>query len=80
MSNRISERVADFLRRYPPFDALDARDLQALALEVDILYREKGSFVFREGEDTHSSFYVVHKGAVDPVSYTHLTLPTKRIV
>lgn len=65
MSNRISERVADFLRRYPPFDALDDGDLQALALEVDIFYREKGSYVFREGEETHSSFYVVHKGAVD---------------
>ena len=65
MSNRISERVADFLRRYPPFDALNTPDVQALALEVDILYREKGSFVFREGEDTHNCFYVVHKGAVD---------------
>ncbi|MBC2840364.1 DUF294 nucleotidyltransferase-like domain-containing protein [Robiginitalea sp. SC105] len=65
MSNRISERVADFLRQYPPFDELTDKDLQSLSLEVDILYREKGSVIFREGEETHPVFYVVHKGAVD---------------
>ena len=42
MGNRISERVADFLGRYPPFDEFTERDLHALAYEVDIQYRKKG--------------------------------------
>ena len=65
MSNRISERVADFLKRYPPFNEFTARDLQALSLEVNILYKRKGSRVFSKGDPVHPYFYVVHKGAVD---------------
>lgn len=65
MSNLISERVADFLRRYPPFEELTALDLERLSLEVEIVYKEKGGFVFKEGEATHPYFYVVNKGAVD---------------
>jgi len=65
MSNRISERVADFLRRYPPFNELTPKDLLRLSEEVDIVYREKGSHVFRQGEKVHSFFYVVHRGAVE---------------
>ncbi len=65
MGNTISERVADFLKRYPPFNELTGKDLQALAATVDILYREKGGFVFQEGETLHDAFYVIHKGAVD---------------
>ncbi len=65
MSNLISARVADFLRRYPPFEELTARDLEQLSLEVEIVYKEKGAYVFRVGDAPHSSFYVVHKGAVD---------------
>ncbi len=65
MSNRISERVADFLKRYPPFNEFTVRDLQALSLEVNILYKRKGSQVFSKGDAVHPYFYVVHKGAVD---------------
>lgn len=65
MTNRISERVADFLRRYPPFNELTPGDLHALSLEVDILYREKGNVIFRDAEAAHRCFYVVHRGAVD---------------
>ncbi|MCO5723360.1 DUF294 nucleotidyltransferase-like domain-containing protein [Robiginitalea marina] len=65
MSNRISERVADFLRRYPPFNELTPKDLSVLSEGVEILYREKGSYIFREGEAAHTFFYVVQRGAVD---------------
>ncbi|HSR60638.1 MAG TPA: hypothetical protein VLL47_07765, partial [Robiginitalea sp.] len=65
MSNLISERVADFLKRYPPFEELTARDLERLSLEVEIVYKEKGGFIFREGDPPHPYFYVVHKGAAD---------------
>ena len=65
MNNTISERVADFLSHYPPFDELHIEDLLALAVEVSIIYKEKGEAVFRENERQHAHFYVVHKGAVE---------------
>lgn len=65
MNNIISERVADFLKEYPPFNEMHARDLLSLSGEVSILYYEKGKVVFTEGETAHSHFYVVHKGAVE---------------
>ncbi len=65
MSNTISERVADFLSKYPPFDEMHHRDLLVLSSEVNIIYKEKGSYVFQENEKQHPNFYVVHKGAVE---------------
>lgn len=64
MANRIVERVADFLGRYPPFNELTEKDLLRLSEGVDILYREKYRFIFREEDPTHAFFYVVHSGAV----------------
>ena len=65
MGNLISERVADFLQKFPPFNELTPRDLGALSMEVEIIYKERGTYVFREGDILHPYFYVVHKGAVD---------------
>ena len=64
MSNRIVERVADFLRRYPPFNELTAKDLKNLSSGVDILYRDKGTYIFNEDEPPHAFFYVIQRGAV----------------
>lgn len=64
MSNRIVERVADFLRRYPPFNDLTVRDLKRLSEGVEIIYKDKGTFIFKEGEPAHSFFYVIQRGAV----------------
>jgi len=65
MSNLISERVADFLQHYPPFNEMHPRDLLALSEEVSIVYYHKGKVVFSEHEKAHRHFYVVHKGAVE---------------
>ncbi|MDC6351325.1 DUF294 nucleotidyltransferase-like domain-containing protein [Zeaxanthinibacter sp. PT1] len=65
MKNIISERVADFLKKYPPFNELHEKDLQQLSQEVTIVHRDKGQVVFSGGETAHPHFYVVHKGAVE---------------
>lgn len=65
MNNIISERVADFLAHYPPFDELHQKDLLTLSGEVSIRYFEKGQVIFSQAEDPHPCFYVVHKGAVE---------------
>ncbi|PIB23038.1 DUF294 nucleotidyltransferase-like domain-containing protein [Maribacter sp. 4G9] len=65
MKNLISERVADFLKNYPPFNIMDKKLLEDLSQQVTIIYKEKGSPVFSFGEEAHPSFYVVHKGAIE---------------
>ncbi|MGB5356480.1 MAG: DUF294 nucleotidyltransferase-like domain-containing protein [Eudoraea sp.] len=65
MKNTISSRVADFLKNYPPFNEMHENDLLKLSSQIRILYQEKGSVIFNEGEKAHKDFYVVHKGAVD---------------
>ena len=65
MQNTISERVADFLSKYPPFSEMHTKDLLALSAEVSIVYKEKGSYVFKVNEAQHPYFYVVHKGAIE---------------
>ena len=65
MKNIISERVADFLEKFPPFSEMHEKDLLDISLEISIIYKEKGSIVFSAGEEAHENFYVVHKGAVD---------------
>ena len=64
MKNTISQRVADFLKNFPPFSFLKQRDLEIISEQITIIYKEKDSVVFAENEETHNSFYVVHKGAV----------------
>ncbi|HQE33403.1 nucleotidyltransferase [Flavobacterium alvei] len=64
MKNTISQRVADFLKNFPPFSFLKQRDLELISEQITIIYKEKDSVVFAENEETHNSFYVVHKGAV----------------
>lgn len=64
MKNTISHRVADFLKNHPPFSFLKQKDLEIISEQISIIYKEKDSVVFAENEETHDSFYVVHKGAV----------------
>ena len=64
MKNLISERVADFIKNYPPFNVLDNTSLFQLAEQVLIVYKEKNSIIFTVDENQHSHFYLVHKGAV----------------
>ncbi len=64
MKNTISQRVADFLKNFPPFSFLKQRDLENISEQITIIYKEKDSLVFAVNEDPHESFYVVHKGAV----------------
>ena len=64
MKNTISHRVADFLKNFPPFNVLGQSDLETLAEEITIVYKEKDSVIFAENDEPHTYFYVVNKGAV----------------
>lgn len=64
MKNTISHRVADFLKSFPPFNMLEEKDMETLAKEITIVYKEKDSIVFSEDDYPHPHFYVVNKGAI----------------
>ena len=64
MKNLISERVADFIKNFPPFNVLEPTALHQLAEQVLIVYKEKNSIIFDIDETPHTHFYLVHKGAV----------------
>jgi len=64
MKNTIAERVADFLKTYPPFNLLTKKELSTISEEIEVLYLEKGKFVFTEQDQAHPIFYIVNKGAV----------------
>ncbi|AIM60882.1 DUF294 nucleotidyltransferase-like domain-containing protein [Cellulophaga lytica] len=64
MKNTISHRVADFLKNYPPFNQLLLEELQELATQISIVYKEKDAIIFNENDAPHTHFYIIHKGAV----------------
>ena len=64
MKNTIAERVADFLKHYPPFQFLSTASLLKISGEVQVLYYEKDKPVFKENEKNTGIFYVVKDGAV----------------
>lgn len=64
MENVIVERVADFLKQYPPFQDLSLADLHRLATQVRVHYIPKRDFLFKQGDAAHKEFYVVQQGAV----------------
>ncbi len=64
MKNTIAERVADFLKRYPPFQFLAADSLLKIAAQIEVLYFEKDKPIFKEHDTNHAMFYVVKDGAV----------------
>lgn len=63
--NTISVRVADFLKKYPPFDVISQEDLLNLSKEVTIVYLEKGKVLFNAGDTHHPYFYIVKEGAIE---------------
>ena len=64
MKNTIAERVADFLKNFPPFDQLSKNDISKIAEEVTIIYLEKDKIVYQVGDELHDKFYIINKGAI----------------
>lgn len=64
MKNPVAERIADFLKHFPPFSSLTYADLTAIAQQSKVLYLEKNQVLFKGGDATHADFYVVKEGAI----------------
>jgi CBS domain-containing protein len=64
MKNTISERIADFLKKYPPFMLFTPDELDHISQQVVIKYLEKDGILFEKNDKAHKYFYIVHKGAI----------------
>lgn len=64
MKNPIAERIADFLKNFPPFQSLAYAELFHIACEIRVFYLEKGKILFQIGDVCHDSFYIVVSGAI----------------
>lgn len=64
MKNTIAERIFDFLKDFPPFVFLDKEDLYSISANVKVIYLENNSFLFKQNDSIHDSFYIVKDGAI----------------
>jgi CBS domain-containing protein len=63
-TSAIRYRVADFLKQYPPFTAMDERDLVALAANGRVRFYEANEFVLWQGEPHKAHVFVIQQGTV----------------
>ena len=67
MSNVIVNRVAEFLRRFPPFSFLEKEEISRVAQVVEVLYFEKGEILFRQGDAAQPHFFILKEGSIQLV-------------
>lgn len=64
MANVIVNRVAEFLKSFPPFSFLSKEDLEIVASSIEIKYFDKDERLFLRGEPAQPHFFVVKDGAI----------------
>lgn len=62
--NTIAQRIADFLKNFPPFSMLQKEQLDAICQAVDVLYVEPNTHIFKTEDPVEEAFYVVKDGAI----------------
>jgi CBS domain-containing protein len=61
----IRQRVADFLKQHPPFDALPEEDLLLLAGSGKVAFHESEEYIVREGQTAMELLWVIQQGCVE---------------
>ena len=69
-TSTINYRVADFLKRYSPFEFLDEAELLELASHGRVKMHERGEALFREGREPGPYVFVIQQGTVRLVNET----------
>lgn len=69
-TSSIGYRVADFLRRHPPFQYIDEGELLELVQGGRVRFHEDGETVFQQGGTRRRFVYVIQQGAVRLVEET----------
>jgi CBS domain-containing protein len=60
----INYRVADFLKRHPPFNAIDDADLLELAARGRVRFYEPNQYILWQGEPHRLQLFVIQQGTV----------------
>ncbi len=60
----ISYRVADFLKKYPPFNAIEDADLLVLAARGKVRFYEPFEYILWQGEPHRHHVFVIQQGTV----------------
>ena len=60
----ISYRVADFLKRHPPFNAIEDADLLELAARGRVRFYEPNQYILWQGEPHRLQVFVIQQGTV----------------
>lgn len=63
--NIIAERIADFLKDFPPFNNLTIDELRTVALSIRVINLEKHKILFKIDDALHDCFYMVASGAIN---------------
>jgi CBS domain-containing protein len=63
-TSAISYRVADFLKRHPPFNAIDDEDLLELAARGRVRFYEPNQYILWQGEPHRLQLFVIQQGTV----------------
>lgn len=63
--NVIAERIADFLKQFPPFNNLSFEELTIVATSIRVVNIEKHKTLFKINDHLHDSFYVVASGVIN---------------
>ena len=63
-TSAINYRVADFLKKHPPFQAMEERDVLALAARGRVRFHEANDYILWQGEPHKSHVFVIQQGTV----------------
>jgi CBS domain-containing protein len=63
-TSTISYRVADFLKKHPPFQAMEEGDLLELAARGRVRFHEANEFILWQGEPHKLHVFVIQQGTV----------------
>jgi CBS domain-containing protein len=66
----IRYRVADFLKRYPPFNEMTDLDLLDLASSGRVVFHESDEYIFQKDEERGPQIWVIQQGRVHLLSET----------
>lgn len=64
MKNEIADRIAFFLKDFPPFSYLQYTDLEAMAIQVSVRFLEESALLFEERSPGKEWVYVLRKGNI----------------
>ena len=64
MSNLITDRVAYFLKDYPPFSEMEQSDLDQIADKITVKYFRPDEYLFKEGDEQSGFCFVLNQGNI----------------